>query len=113
MFSVILSFQLPPQYFTYRSQINILNFVLVKSMISNRNVSRIYVFTLNFLQNSTELQDDSSKGMLGSMSSLTLTVEEDEVKTTRLSLGFFLQDLNTFKVPSTAGFKISTCSMDN
>lgn len=62
MFSVILSFQLPPQYFTYRSQINILNFVLVKSMISNRNVSRIYVFTLNFLQNSTELQDDSSKG---------------------------------------------------
>lgn len=69
------------------------------------------VFTSNFWQSSTELQDDSSKGMLGSMSSLTLAVEEDEVKTTRFRLGFFLQDLSTFKVPSIAGFRISACSM--
>lgn len=63
-------------------------------------------------QNSTELQDDSSMAtFLGSKSSLTLSVEDDEVKTTRLNDGFFLHERSTFSVPSTAGFKISPWKM--
>jgi hypothetical protein len=65
--------------------------------------------TWSLSQSSTELQDVSSKGTLGSKSSLALTVEEDEVRTTRLKDGFFLHERSTFNVPSIAGSKISAC----
>lgn len=58
-------------------------------------------------QSSTELQEDSSRATSGLLISLALTVDEDEVRTTRLNDGFFLQERSTFKVPSIAGFKIS------
>lgn len=57
-----------------------------------------------------ELQVDSSNGTFGSKSSLALTVEEDEVRTTRLRFGFFLHERSTFKVPSMAGSRISACN---
>lgn len=69
--------------------------------------------TWSLSQISTELQDDSSRGTRGSKSSLTLTAEEDEVRITRFRHGFFLQERNTFKVPSTAGSKISICTKKN
>jgi hypothetical protein len=60
------------------------------------------------LQSSTDVQIDSSRGILGSKSSLILTVEEDEVRTTRFREGFFLHDRSTFRVPSIAGLRISS-----
>lgn len=67
--------------------------------------------TWSLSQSSTELHDDSSKGIFGSKSSLALAVEEEEVRTTRFSDGFFLHDRKTFKVPSIAGVKISAYSI--
>jgi len=66
--------------------------------------------TCSLSQSSTELQDDSSRGMLESKSSLTRKVEEDEVRITRFRDGFLLQERSTFNVPSIAGSKISACS---
>lgn len=63
--------------------------------------------TWSLSQSSTELQEDSSKGTFGLKSSLALTVEEEEVRTTRINDGFLLQERRTFRVPSMAGFKIS------
>lgn len=68
-----------------------------------------YDGTLSLSHSSTEVQDDSSNGILGSNSSLTLTVEEDEVSTTRLRDGFFLHERSTFNVPSIAGSNVSAC----
>lgn len=62
--------------------------------------------------NSYELQDDSSIGMFGSKSALTLTAEDDAANTTRTRAGFFRQERNTFSVPWTAGSKISACILD-
>ena len=55
---------------------------------------------MSFSQCSAELQDDSTKGVLGSKFGLTLTAEVDEVRTTRFNDGFFLQERMTLSVPS-------------
>jgi hypothetical protein len=68
--------------------------------------------TWSFSHNSYELQDDSSIGMFGSKSALTLTAEDDAANTTRTKVGFFRQERNTFSVPWTAGSKISACILD-
>lgn len=83
---------------------------LINEKLHKHTLFFIYAekFTFSLSQSSIELQDDSSKGTLGSKSSLTLTVEDDEVRTTRLRYGFFLHDRSTFNVPSTAGPKISS-----
>ena len=62
-------------------------------------------------QNSTELHDVSSSNTLGgnSASSLSLTVDDDDVRTTLLRNGFFLHDLSTFRVPFIAESSISSC----
>jgi hypothetical protein len=63
-------------------------------------------------QNSTELHDVSSSNTLGgnSASSLSLTVDDDDVRTTLLRKGFFLHDLSTFRVPFIAESSISSCN---
>jgi predicted neutral ceramidase superfamily lipid hydrolase len=68
--------------------------------------------TWSFSHNSYELQDDSSIGMFGSKSALTLTAEDDEANTTRTRAGFFRQERDTFSVPWTARSKISACILD-
>lgn len=73
----------------------------------------LYEGTLSLSHSWTEVQDDSSNGILGSKSSLTRTVEEDEVSTTRLRDGFFLHECNTFNVPSMAGSSVSACLNSN
>ena len=66
-------------------------------------------FTLCLSHSSTEPQDNSSSGTVGSISSLVLTADDDDVRTTFISAGFFLQDCKTFSVPLTAGSRISAC----
>lgn len=75
-------------------------------------ISDCALFTWRLSQNSMELHDVSSSNTLGgrSASSLSLTVDDEEVRTTLLRDGFFLHDLRTFRVPfiaesSTAAYK--------
>lgn len=63
--------------------------------------------TLSLLHNSSQLQEDSSSATPGSKSSRILTVDDEEVRTTRLRNGFFLHERSTFSVPSIAGCNIS------
>lgn len=78
-------------------------YVIRKSMTEPWMTS---INTCSFSHSSSELQNDSSRGTLGTRS-LTLTVDEDEVRTMRFRSGFFLHERRTFIVPSMAGFKIS------
>jgi hypothetical protein len=69
--------------------------------------------TWRLSQNSMELHDDSSSSTLGgrSASSLILTVDDEDVRTTLLSDGFFLHERSTFIVPFIAESSISSCQV--
>lgn len=92
---------------------NIWNICSIEFESRNRGLKWESTITCSLSQSSTELHDDSSKGIFGSKSCLTLTAEEDEVRTTRLRDGFFLHERRTFKVPSTAGTNISAYCQRN
>jgi len=69
--------------------------------------------TWRLSQYSMELHDVSSSSTLGgrSASSLILTVEDEDVRTTLLREGFFLHDRSTFRVPFIAELSITSCKV--
>jgi len=81
----------------------------MSKILCNEN-SLVFSFTWSFSHCSALDHEFSSSGSFGVLEGLD-TAETEDVRTTFLSIGFFLHDRNTFNVPLTAGSRTSTCKM--